>query len=130
MPTFEVELDHVEEALLKKLPFKVKMQIRRDVGCLFEKKIGKDECKSGRWLQVSESVYGFCVSYFVQDGVPTDIAGAFAVFFFTFTPCLVIGFVQGYLIYKLVDGTPKLEDTDFCAHENTRFLFTCIIGVF
>jgi hypothetical protein len=42
----------------------------------------------------------------------------------------VFGFVQGYLIYKLLDGTPKLEDTDFCADENTRFLFTCIIGVF
>ena len=92
--------------------------------------IDQNEYESGRWLQVSESVYGFCVLYFVQDGAPTNIIEFIGYFLFAFLPCLVIGFVQGYLIYKLLDGTPQLEDTDFCANENTRFLFTCIIGVF
>ena len=68
-------------------------------------------------------------SLFCSNGVPR-YCRSIGVFFVTFTPCLVIGFVQGYLIYKLLDGTPQLEDTDFCADENTRFLFTCIIGVF
>ena len=127
--TLEVEYDDVEEALLKKLPWEGENEDKE--GCYsvdFERMIGKEELSSGRWLQVSESVYGMCVCYFVQDGAPTDsIIGVFLV---TLSPCLVIGFVQGYLIYKLLDGTPQLEDTDFCANENTRFLFTCIIGVF
>ena len=129
--TLEVEHDDVEEALLKKLPLKGENEDKE--GCYsvdFERMIGKEELSSGRWLQVSESVYGMCVCFFVQVGVPTDIGGFIPVFLVTFGPCLVIGFVQGYLIYKLLDGTPQLEDTDFCANENTRFLFTCIIGVF
>lgn len=129
--TLEVGHDNVEEALLKKLP--EEGENADTEGCWsvsFEKMIGKEECQSGRWLQVSESVYGFCVLVFVQNGVFTDIEGLFAAFLMIFLPCFVIGFVQGYLVYKLLDGTPKLEDTDFCADENTRFLFTCIVGVF
>ena len=92
--------------------------------------IGKEELGSGRWLQVSESVYGLSVLTLVQEGIPTAIGGLICSIPLIFGPYLVIGFVQGYLIYKLLDGTPKLEDTDFCADENTRFLFTCIIGIF
>lgn len=129
--TLEVGHDNVEEALLKKLPLEGEnADTKKCWSVPFEETIGPDECASGRWLQVSESVYGFCVLLFVQYGVPTDIGGFILIFFINFLPCLVIGFVQGYLIYKLLDGTPKLEDTDFCANENTRFLFTCIIGVF
>ena len=126
--TLEVENLSEEEALLKKLPI---FADKKKCGLVcFEEMIGPDEYESGRWLQVSESVYGFCVLTFVSEGAPTHIRLFIAAIFMTFIPCLVIGFVQGYLIYKLLDGTPKLEDTEFCANENTRFLFTCIIGVF
>ena len=128
----EAELDNIEEALLKKLPQEGENADKKKCWSVsFEETIGPDECASGRWLQVSESVYGVCVLIFVQTGVPTDIVLLIVQLgWLTFGPCLVIGFVQGYLIYKLLDGTPQLEDTDFCADENTRFLFTCIIGVF
>ena len=129
--TLEVENLSEEEALLKKLPKEGENADTKKCGLVcFEEMIGPDEYKSGRWLQVSESVYGFCVLWFVQNGAPTDIGGFILIFFVAFLPCFVIGFVQGYLIYKLLDGTPRLEDTEFCANENTRFLFTCIIGVF
>ena len=130
-PTPKDENLSVEETLLKKLPEEGENEDKKKCWSVsFEETIGPDECASGRWLQVSESVYGFCVLSFVQREVPTDIGDFIDAFLVTFLPCFVIGFVQGYLIYKLLDGTPKLEDTDFCANENTRFLFTCIIGVF
>ena len=129
--TLEVGHDDFEEALLKKLPEEGKNADKKKCWSVsFEETIGPYECASGRWLQVSESVYGMCVLQFVQGGVPTVIGGIIEVIVGVFLHCLVIGFVQGYLIYKLLDGTRKLEDTDFCANENTRFLFTCIIGVF
>ena len=127
----EVENLHVEEALLKKLPPRGENADEKKCWSVsFEETIGKEECASGRWLQVSQSVYGFCLGSFLLNGVPTNIVGFIGACLATLLPSLVIGFVQGYLIYKLLDGTPQLEDTDFCANENTRFLFTCIIGVF
>ena len=105
VPTFEVELTDVEEALLKKLPFEGENQDKKKCGLVcFEEMIGQDEYESGRWLQVSQSVYGICALIFVQLGAPKDIVEFIFVFFFTFLPCLVIGFVQGYLVYKLLEN--------------------------
>lgn len=132
--TLEAELDDVEEALLKKLPIEGENADKKKCWSVsFEQTIGPDECGSARWLQVSQSVYGVCVLIFVGSGVPRvlNIHSVMFIFIFTFLPCFVIGSVQGYLVYKLLDGTPRLEDSNFCTDEkDTRFLFTCIIGVF
>ena len=93
--TLEVGHDDVEEALLEKLPLEGENADTKK--CSFEEIIIDNlEYESGRWLQVSESVYGFCVLASVQVGVATYIGDFVGNVLVTFLPCLVIGFVQGY----------------------------------
>ena len=70
VPTFEVELDDVEEAFLEKLP--KEGESADTEGCCsvdFERMIGKEEYGSGRWLQVGGSVYGYCILHCLQHGL-------------------------------------------------------------
>jgi len=93
----KVENLSVEEALLKTLPKEGENADKKKRGLVyFEEMIDVDEYESGRWLQASESVYGFCVLAFVQVGVATYIGDFVGNVLVTFISCLVIGFVQGY----------------------------------
>ena len=55
----ELKLDHEDQAFLDKLPLSgEKADKEKCYSVNFEKTIGPDELESGRWLQVSKSVYG------------------------------------------------------------------------
>ena len=95
-----VDSASVEEKLLNKLPFEGENSDKKKCFSVsFEQMIGAEELVSGRWLQVSQSVYGFCVLHVISRGF--DFNDIFSIMFYLYSflvPCFVIGFVQGYLI--------------------------------
>ena len=88
------------------------------------------------WLKTGKSVYGTALQVVLSDYFP-DLFAKYTAFLLTVYPCVVVGGVQGVILYNLWYSLPPvyIDSDDFTSglcSLGPRMLFfqTCIIGVF